>query len=209
MSKRAIEDEIDDADEIDEADLVIIFSAFAAVRLSGVTNMIVANDVSLHVMNVLGLWQRPELAKLVNDSQKYSFLSAKWRENCEEKKEAWESLAAGMFYGKDYVAALERFPENISKELTKYKSFYDFHCGGENSQGNNWAEALIEKAKRVSLKAGLFARDKVKLECLRGQFNDVVLMKTAAMNGLMKQIVLDETRGSERAKKMVRIANIE
>jgi hypothetical protein len=88
-----------------------------------------------------------------------------------------------MPFGRDYLDALNRFPDNVSPKLGSYKMFKEHHDHEGNPDG--WAKNAVEHARQLCLQGGVFARDTVEIRSLRNVFDDVVLMKTAAMNDLV------------------------
>jgi hypothetical protein len=168
------------SDDTSSNDIVVSF-AFSAVRLSGLTNMF-AGDVSTFVMCVLALWQRSDLAKLLNDNEKFCTALFEWCEETERHSE-WESGAAAMPYGRDFLEASKRWNTELQSEsLKSYKAFWKHHDPDELE----WATHLVEHAKLSCLKAAVFARDTAQVRKLANVFDDHVLMKTAAINGLVR-----------------------
>jgi hypothetical protein len=121
----------DERDEDMNDDVVfedVVFFAFSVVRLSAVANMITDN-VCTFVMCVLALWSRSDLAKGLNKRDTFAEATKAWRKGFKEHQQQWESGAAGMPFGRDYLDA---------PQLQSYELFTEHHNHDDDPSG--WAQ---------------------------------------------------------------------
>ena len=153
--------------------------ALCVVRRSGRYNMATElGDAWTAAMCILGAaWgQRSLVAWMNNLGREWVSAAQKWQSECNaESIEHWERIAKAMPLGADYMeAAISTF--NAAKPSEDAEA----HAEMMQHHGQSWAQALVMRSEDLCLKRGMWARDHVRLESLRGVVRPELLRAAGA-----------------------------
>ncbi len=161
----------------DSNDINHFFAAMTLIRDSAIYNMVCkAGSVYTASMCVCALWGLSDLVFKLNrdanssglDSQWFHLMKMWWKLDKTSLQQS-QDLYKALPLGEDYMNALfsERFLPPSSKVKT-YADFVKYHK-------LDWAKGFVIYAEEKCEEKGRFARDVVKLECLRGAFKNYLL----------------------------------
>jgi hypothetical protein len=139
--------------------------------------MIVDLDcVFVSMLCVLHIWDHSRQAsEIVGKKDEIMKIMNAWRTIDSEQRAYIDASIDGMPFSGDYLDAAGRWnKDNTSEELIRYLEQRDYH------HGENWAKFLVEYAKEECYQHGIFLRDRVKIESLRGVFDPNRLMIAGA-----------------------------
>ncbi len=148
---------------------LLYLQAVAVVRKSGNCNMIMDLDcVFIGMLCVLNMWgKHREGSAIVGNNEEILKIMRAWREITKEQRASIDESIEGMPYSGEYIDAVTQRWNNdkVTPELVEYLKQHDYH------EGSNWAKFLVDFAKEQCMLRGMFLRDKVKLESLKGVFD--------------------------------------
>ena len=154
----------------DDEQLSAMFAALCMVRESGRFNTIMEfSNCWVAAMCLLSVWKRKYIVILMNRHAKANIIleiRKRWKNGFDEHHKSWEDLAHSMPLGKYYLEALEHWNQDRTKEKTK--KFIEFKNHHQISNSKALTCMALEKCREK----GIFARDIVKMECLRGCFGN-------------------------------------
>jgi hypothetical protein len=146
--------------QLDELDKLIVFFAFSCVRMSGLCNMMDQVKISGHVMNVLCLWRRSDLAKFLNEKREnYVTMFFEWLQNITfDEKQASDEAAAFLSAEDDKDTVREEYIATLKKQKQQNKTKYeegasgmpygkDYMIAASNFDPNKMSEKLINFQK--------------------------------------------------------------
>ncbi len=166
-----------DKEDEDAVDLIYL-QAIAVVRKSGACNMITEPDcVFVSLLCVLNVWNRSmEASAIVGKVGEIMKILTAWRDITREQRESIDASIEGMPYSGEYIDAVTHRwnREKMSPALIKFLEANDYNEGG------NWAKFLVNYSKEQCMFRGIYLRDKVKIDSLKGIFDPNQLMIAGA-----------------------------
>jgi len=133
--------------------------------------------VFVAMLCVLNMWGNEKKGSaIVGKPEEILKILHAWRDITHEQRVSIDESIEGMPYSGEYIDAVTHRWNNdkVTPELAEFLKAHDYH------EGNNWAKFLVDFSKEQCMLRGIFLRDKVKLESLKGVFNPDQLMIAGA-----------------------------
>lgn len=178
------------------------FGVFISIiRMSGKCNMIMdAQCIYLSLICLLAFFKRAEYVKylltiahkidyLIDEKGNKQFrstfqliLQKYWSDiTNDERDQLYERAKATLPYGFDYVKAYKNFHGKPDQRLDELIQYMDDQGFGINDR--EWAKGIVNKAEELCYEKGIYLRDKVRIDSLRGE-TDATQLKYAGAQAL-------------------------